>query len=84
MGDMAVTGTATDLGGEPVRRRALTDAWETSGLMREAVRDLEINAADIDDQSFDQLVEQTRIAIIDMGLRLVALRRAERVEWQPR
>jgi len=75
---MAVTGTAPDLGGEPVRRRALTDAWEQTGLMREAVRDLEVYAADIADDSFDRLVEQTRIAVIDMGLRLVALRNKER------
>ena len=54
-------------------------AFEITGHIRVSVTDLEILAADVQDQEVDQLVEQLRLDTIRLGDRLSRLRTAARL-----
>ena len=74
VGDMAVTGSATDheiLGGEPVRRRTLDDAYRQVGDIAEQCCQLETVFADLDDDqlSIDLNELQQAVLQIDRHLR---------------
>ena len=56
------------------RDRAREEAFETTGLIRVSVTDLEVYAADIQDLEVDRLVEALRLATIRLGDRLALIK----------
>ena len=55
---------------------ARDQAFDTAGLIRVAVTDLEIYAADIQDMEVDRLVEQLRLDCIRLGDRLTLIKQS--------